>query len=77
MAPDRGEKIVGVIGGMGPEATVDFMRRLVARTPARDDADHLHVLVDNNPKIPVPHRRADRRHWRRPHARAVRHGAGA
>jgi len=46
------EKVVGVIGGMGPEATIDFMHRLVARTPARDDADHLHVLVDNNPKIP-------------------------
>jgi aspartate racemase len=46
------EKVVGVIGGMGPEATVDFMRRLVARTPARDDRDHLHVLVDNNPKVP-------------------------
>jgi aspartate racemase len=52
MAADRGEKTVGVIGGMGPEATVDFLRRLVVRTPARDDADHLHVLVDNNPKIP-------------------------
>src|SRR4051812_24371314 len=50
--PTMSEKVVGVIGGMGPEATVDFMRRLVARTPARDDADHLHVLVDNNPKIP-------------------------
>src|SRR5579859_2799024 len=49
---DQREKIVGVIGGMGPEATVDFLRRLVARTPARDDAGHLHVLVDNNPKIP-------------------------
>ena len=46
------EKIVGVIGGMGPEATIDFMHRLVTRTPARDDADHLHILVDNNPKIP-------------------------
>ena len=46
------EKVIGVIGGMGPEATVDFMHRLVARTPARDDADHLHVLVDNKPKIP-------------------------
>jgi aspartate racemase len=46
------EKTVGVIGGMGPEATVDFLRRLVAATPARDDADHLRVLVDNNPKIP-------------------------
>jgi len=47
-----GEKVVGVIGGMGPAATVDFMRRLVAATPAHDDMDHLHVMVDNNPKIP-------------------------
>lgn len=47
-----GEKVVGVLGGMGPEATVEFMRRLVAATPARDDADHLRVLVDNNPKVP-------------------------
>jgi aspartate racemase len=46
------EKTVGVIGGMGPEATVDFLRRLIAATPAQDDADHIHVLVDNNPKIP-------------------------
>jgi aspartate racemase len=46
------EKVIGVIGGMGPEATVDFQRRLIARTSARDDADHLRVLVDNNPKIP-------------------------
>ena len=46
------EKTVGVIGGMGPEATVEFMRRLIAAVPARDDADHLHVIADNNPKIP-------------------------
>jgi aspartate racemase len=46
------EKIVGIIGGMGPEATVEFMRRLVAATPAQDDSDHLRLLVDNNPKIP-------------------------
>ncbi|MBS0274243.1 MAG: aspartate/glutamate racemase family protein [Proteobacteria bacterium] len=46
------EKIAGVIGGMGPEATADFLRRIIAATPARDDADHIHVLVDNNPKIP-------------------------
>jgi aspartate racemase len=43
---------IGVIGGMGPEATVDFQRRLIVKTPARDDEDHLHVLVDNNPQIP-------------------------
>jgi aspartate racemase len=46
------EKVAGVIGGMGPEATVDFLRRIVAATPADDDADHIRVLVDNNPKIP-------------------------
>ncbi|WP_116474369.1 cysteate racemase [Zobellella maritima] len=46
------EKTVGVIGGMGPEATVDLMRRVIAATPAKDDADHIHMLVDNNPKVP-------------------------
>jgi aspartate racemase len=46
------DKIVGVIGGMGPEATVEFMRRLIAAVPAEDDADHLHVIADNNPKVP-------------------------
>lgn len=46
------EKIVGVIGGMGPQATADFLQRIIAATPARDDEDHIHVLVDNNPKIP-------------------------
>jgi aspartate racemase len=45
-------KTVGVIGGMGPGATIDFLRRIVAATPAHDDADHIHVLVDNNPQIP-------------------------
>jgi aspartate racemase len=45
-------RIVGIIGGMGPEATVDLMRRVIAKTPARDDADHIHVIVESNPKIP-------------------------
>ena len=46
------EQTVGVIGGMGPEATIDLMRRVIAATPARDDIDHIHMLVDNNPKVP-------------------------
>lgn len=37
---------------MGPEATVDLQARIIRATPARDDADHLRVLVDNNPQIP-------------------------
>ncbi len=46
------QPVVGVIGGMGPEATVDLMRRVIAATPARDDIDHIRMLVDNNAKVP-------------------------
>jgi len=46
------EKVVGVLGGMGPEATVDFLAKVIARTPARKDQDHLRIIIDNNPKIP-------------------------
>lgn len=46
------DKIVGVIGGMGPEATVDLMRRVIQATPAQDDIDHIRMIVDNNPKVP-------------------------
>jgi aspartate racemase len=48
-APHR---VVGVIGGMGPEATLDLMRRVIAKTPADDDQDHVHLIVESNPKIP-------------------------
>lgn len=46
------DKIIGVIGGMGPGATVELMRRVIAATPATDDADHIRMIVDNNPKVP-------------------------
>lgn len=44
--------MVGVLGGLGPEATVDFMARVLALTPAESDQDHLHMLVDQNPGVP-------------------------
>lgn len=37
---------------MGPEATVDFMARVLQMTPATVDQDHIRMLVDNNPRIP-------------------------
>ncbi|MDB5475788.1 MAG: aspartate racemase [Phenylobacterium sp.] len=43
---------LGVLGGMGPAATLDFLTRLQAYTPAESDQDHLRVLVDINPKVP-------------------------
>ncbi|WOJ94345.1 amino acid racemase [Congregibacter variabilis] len=45
-------KTVGIMGGMGPAATVDLMQRIIAATPAADDDDHIRMLVDNNPKVP-------------------------
>jgi aspartate racemase len=49
---EKKEKIVGILGGMGPEATVDLMQRIIRLTPALDDADHIRCIVDNNPKVP-------------------------
>ena len=45
-------KTVGVLGGMGPDATVDFMSKVIAATPAEKDQDHLRMLVDSNPHVP-------------------------
>jgi len=45
-------KSVGILGGMGPEATVDLMSRIIKATPAKDDRDHIRMLVDNNPQVP-------------------------
>jgi aspartate racemase len=43
---------VGILGGMGPEATVLLMQKIIAARPARDDADHIPLIVDQNPQIP-------------------------
>ncbi len=47
-----GDRLVGVIGGMGPEATIDFMARVVEHTPSDIDQDHVRMLVDHNPRVP-------------------------
>lgn len=43
---------IGILGGMGPEATVLLMQKIIAATPARDDADHIPLIVDQNPQVP-------------------------
>lgn len=45
-------RTVGVLGGMGPDSTVDFMSKVIALTPAERDQDHLHLIVDNDPSVP-------------------------
>lgn len=43
---------LGVVGGVGPAATVDFLRKVVRNTPAQRDQDHMRLLVEQNPQIP-------------------------
>lgn len=45
-------KIIGVLGGMGPDATVDLFQKIVAKTSAEKDQDHYKLLIYNNPQIP-------------------------
>ena len=45
-------KIIGVLGGMGPESTAALLNRITRRTPAATEQDHLRVIIDSNPKIP-------------------------
>jgi aspartate racemase len=46
------EKIIGILGGMGPEATIDLFYKIIKSTPAEKDQEHLRIIIDNNPKIP-------------------------
>ncbi|WP_299949708.1 amino acid racemase [uncultured Ruegeria sp.] len=45
-------RVVGVLGGMGPEATILLQQRVLRKIKARDDADHLPLLIDMNPQVP-------------------------
>ena len=46
------EKVIGILGGMGPEATAELFFRIIRATPAKRDQDHLRIVIDNNPEIP-------------------------
>lgn len=43
---------VGILGGMGPAATVLLMQKVILATNAQDDADHVPLIVDQNPQVP-------------------------
>lgn len=44
--------LIGVLGGMGPLATIDFMRKVLVATPAETDQEHVPVIVSSIPQIP-------------------------
>jgi aspartate racemase len=46
------KKTIGILGGMGPEATAYFFRLIIERTRAERDQDHIPILIYNNPRIP-------------------------
>jgi aspartate racemase len=43
--------MIGVLGGMGPLATVDFFSKVISETPAKGDADHVPMLIQSDPRI--------------------------
>lgn len=43
---------VGILGGMGPEATILLMQKVLRAVPASDDADHVPLIVHQNPQVP-------------------------
>jgi len=46
------EKVIGLLGGMGPESTAALLVKITRSTPVEREQDHLRVIVDSNPKIP-------------------------
>ncbi len=46
------KSILGILGGMGPEATNFLFSKIIEQTNARTDQDHIEIFVHNNTKIP-------------------------
>ena len=46
------KKVIGIIGGMGPLATMDLYNKILSRTAAQNDQDNFHVIIDSNAPIP-------------------------
>lgn len=46
------QKRIGILGGMGPEATAHFFNLIVRMTRASHDQDHIASIVCNIPQVP-------------------------
>jgi aspartate racemase len=47
-----GDRVLGVLGGMGPLASAQFMARLTLLTPAGRDQDHVPAVLWSDPRVP-------------------------
>src|SRR5580692_5810371 len=48
----RNDRVLGVLGGMGPLASAHFMVRLTMLTPAERDQDHIPAVLWSDPRVP-------------------------
>jgi len=46
------EKLIGILGGLGPMPTIDIQKKIIQNTKAGKDQDHLKTVVFSDPKIP-------------------------
>ncbi|UTR11803.1 amino acid racemase [Evansella sp. LMS18] len=46
------QKVIGILGGMGPAATGELFNRIVNNTVAKTDQEHVNMVVINDPQIP-------------------------
>lgn len=46
------KKTIGILGGMGPEATSFFFNQIIKKTKSGKDQEHIKVIIYNNPEIP-------------------------
>lgn len=46
------DRVLGVLGGMGPLASAQFMLRLTLLTPALRDQDHIPAILWSDPRVP-------------------------
>ena len=52
MEQPKKPKTIGILGGMGPQATVDLYNEIIRQTPIKEEQDHLPIIIFSNPKIP-------------------------
>ena len=46
------KKTIGILGGLGPEATALFFHKIIQKTPAGKDQEHIKIVIYNNPEVP-------------------------
>jgi len=52
METKRKYKTIGILGGMGPMATVELFKSIIKKTPAEKDQEHIPIIINNIPQVP-------------------------